>query len=161
MVLVDIVCALVNIVVYLLMTLLFLVTCGRYDVAKMEKCSGSLYKCLFGMDMKQMVGFRRMKTCAQLTFMGLPAMILTIQIFSRLRNMPYEMLDLDLYSMDLYLMIVVVLLHAVLEGVLIFRDKNANKTDFLHQCIARFNGGFGFGLPSENAKSKQPGTNTV
>lgn len=106
------------------------------------------------MNQTEMVGFRRMRSICQFTFQGLPLGMMMVRLVTYLRA--YDYYEFDITSTGFMFTLVLILVHGVLEFALLHLDKMDNNTDFLHQCIARFNGGFGF-VPSYTVKGELSG----
>jgi hypothetical protein len=89
-------------------------------------------------------GFRRLRTVSQLTFETLPQILLQIRIYSVVKNRQDVNSLGDISVSAIILSICLGVLHLLIESLLIYQEKMANKTSFLHYILISFNGKFGY-----------------
>ena len=101
---------------------------------------------MLGMTKMDVLGFRRLRTISQLTFESFPEIILQIRIYLYMIN-EKKKADTDKLNIRIHTIgvsIAFALAHALIEGIFIYVETQANKTSMMNYLIICFNGRFGF-----------------
>ena len=118
--------------------------CNKNSMDYLEDIQSKILMSLFGMNKMDIIGFRRLRTFAQLTFESFPQIAIQLYIAQRLSKIDRDDAkeNLGVTSLQIMISIISSVIHTIVEICLLVIEKKAHRTTLLHYASVCISGSF-------------------